>query len=122
MRREFGAVRGARQIAVAAVGQSVTLGEQTMVIPRECRSALRASWNSQVGAALFEELCQRFDKDYPTFIAELRKKRVHYLAFLDYPDAHSPLSVPRPTPSRLLTVNSKRSAATAVATFNPTTL
>ena len=28
-----------------------------------------------------------FDKDYPTFIAELRKKRAHYLAFLDYPDA-----------------------------------
>jgi len=49
--------------------------------------SLRASWNSQVGAALFEELCQRFDKDYPTFIAELRKKRAHYLAFLDYPDA-----------------------------------
>lgn len=49
--------------------------------------ALRASWNSQVGAALFEELCQRFDKNYPAFIAELRKKRLHYLAFLDYPEA-----------------------------------
>src|SRR5207247_9067408 len=49
--------------------------------------SLRASWNSQVGAAMFEELCQRLDKDYPTFIAELRKKRAHYLAFLDYPDA-----------------------------------
>ena len=34
MSREFGAVRGARQIALAAVGQSVTIGEQTMVIPR----------------------------------------------------------------------------------------
>ena len=49
--------------------------------------ALRATWNSQVGGTLFEELCQRFEKDYPTFIAELRKKRVHYLAFLNYPDA-----------------------------------
>ena len=39
MSREFGAVRGARQIALAAVGQSVTIGEQTMVIPRECRRA-----------------------------------------------------------------------------------
>ena len=29
MRRQFGAVRGARQIALAAVGQSVTIGEQT---------------------------------------------------------------------------------------------
>jgi len=49
--------------------------------------ALRATWNSQAGALLFEELCQRFEKDYPTFIAELRKKRDHYLAFLNYPDA-----------------------------------
>ena len=31
-------MRGARQIASARVGQSVTLGEQSMVIPRECRS------------------------------------------------------------------------------------
>lgn len=36
---------------------------------------------------LFEELCQRFENDYPTFIAELRKKRDHYLAYLNYPDA-----------------------------------
>ena len=49
--------------------------------------ALKASWNAEVGANLFEELCSRFHKSYPTFISELRKKRDHYLAFLNYPDA-----------------------------------
>src|SRR5215470_12036527 len=29
----------------------------------------------------------RYDHDYPAFMAELRKKRDHYLAFLKYPDA-----------------------------------
>jgi transposase-like protein len=48
---------------------------------------LRASWNAQTGAAQFEELCARFADDYPSFVAELRKKREHYLAFLNYPDA-----------------------------------
>jgi putative transposase len=49
--------------------------------------ALRSTWDEQVGITQFEELCQRFDHDYPTFMAELRKKRDHYLAFLKYPDA-----------------------------------
>ena len=49
--------------------------------------ALKSSWDPQVGVAQFEELCKRFEKSYPTFIAELRKKRDHYLAFLKYPDA-----------------------------------
>ena len=49
--------------------------------------ALRSTWDEQVGITQFEELCQRFDPDYPTFMAELRKKRDHYLAFLKYPDA-----------------------------------
>ena len=35
----------------------------------------------------FEDLCQRFQPGYPSFMAELRKKRDHYLAFLKYPDA-----------------------------------
>ena len=48
--------------------------------------AVRATWDEQVGITQFEELCQRFDHDYPTFMAELRKKRDHYLAFLRYPD------------------------------------
>ena len=34
----------------------------------------------------FEELCDRFAKAYPTWIDELRKKRLHYLAFLKYPE------------------------------------
>src|SRR5207249_9689987 len=49
--------------------------------------ALKSTWDQQVGITQFEELCQRFEKGYPTFIAELRKKRDHYLAFLKYPDA-----------------------------------
>jgi len=49
--------------------------------------ALRSTWDEQVGRTQFEELCQRFDHDYPAFMAELRKKRDHYLAFLKYPDA-----------------------------------
>jgi putative transposase len=49
--------------------------------------AVKCTWDEQVGITLFEELCQRFDKQYPTFIAELRKKRDHYLGFLKYPDA-----------------------------------
>jgi len=49
--------------------------------------AVRSTWDEQVGITQFEELCQRFDHDYPTFMAELRKKRDHYLAFLKYPDA-----------------------------------
>lgn len=48
--------------------------------------AVRSTWDEQVGITQFEELCQRFDHHYPTFIAELRKKRDHYLAFLKYPD------------------------------------
>ncbi len=34
----------------------------------------------------FEEICDRFSKSNPTWIAELRKKREHYLAFLKYPE------------------------------------
>jgi transposase-like protein len=49
--------------------------------------ALRDTWDEQVGRTQFEDLCQRFDRDYPAFMAELRKKRDHDLAFLKYPDA-----------------------------------
>ena len=49
--------------------------------------ALKSTWDEQVGISQFEQLCERFDHGYPTFIAELRKKRDHYLAFLKYPDA-----------------------------------
>ena len=49
--------------------------------------ALKASWNAETGALFFDQLCDRFQSSYPTFIAELRRKREHYLAFLNYPDA-----------------------------------
>jgi Transposase, Mutator family len=49
--------------------------------------ALRETWDEQVARTQFEELCQRFDPDYPAFMAELRKKRDPYLAFVKYPDA-----------------------------------
>src|SRR5215831_3267238 len=49
--------------------------------------ALKSTWDEQVGTAEFEQLCQRFQDSYPSFMAELRKKRDHYLAFLKYPDA-----------------------------------
>lgn len=48
---------------------------------------LKTSWNQEVASAQFEDLCQRFQSSYPSFIAEIRKKRDHYLAFLKYPDA-----------------------------------
>jgi putative transposase len=48
---------------------------------------IKSSWNLEVANQQFEELCQRFANSYPTFIAELRKKRSHYLAFLPYPES-----------------------------------
>jgi putative transposase len=48
--------------------------------------AIKSSWNVDVGNRQFEELCDRFAKAYPSWIAELRKKRTHYLAFLKYPE------------------------------------
>ena len=48
--------------------------------------ALKSTWDEQVGITQFEQLCERFEK-YLTFMAELRKKRDHDLAFLKYPDA-----------------------------------
>jgi putative transposase len=47
---------------------------------------LKMTWNEEVAAVQFEDLCQRFESGYPSFIAELRKKREHYLAFVRYPD------------------------------------
>jgi putative transposase len=48
---------------------------------------IKSSWNPEVAQQQFEQLCDRFAKSYPTFIAELRKKRPHYLAFIAYPEA-----------------------------------
>ena len=47
---------------------------------------VKTAWNVDVGAHQFEELCDRFADSSPAFIAELRKKREHYLAFLKYPE------------------------------------
>jgi len=49
--------------------------------------ALKSSWNLEVAHQQFEELCDRFAKTYLSFIPELRKKRQHYLAFLNYPES-----------------------------------
>jgi putative transposase len=48
--------------------------------------AIKASWDVEIGHRQFEELCDRFQKSSPSWIAELRKKRPHYLAFLTYPE------------------------------------
>jgi transposase-like protein len=48
--------------------------------------AIKATWDVEVGNRQFEELCDCFAQKYPTWIAELRKKRPHYLAFLKYPE------------------------------------
>jgi transposase-like protein len=48
--------------------------------------SIRTAWTSEVAAQQFEELCQRFEKSYATFVQELRKKRPNYLSFLNYPD------------------------------------
>ena len=49
--------------------------------------AIKSSWNLEVAQQQFEQLCDRFAPGYPSFITELRKKRPHYLAFLNYPEA-----------------------------------
>jgi putative transposase len=48
--------------------------------------AIKSSWSEDVGNCGFEELCDRFADDYPSWIVGLRKKRTHSLAFLKYPD------------------------------------
>jgi putative transposase len=47
---------------------------------------IKTCWDLEVANHLFEELCDRFAKTNPTWTAELRKKREHYLAFLKYPE------------------------------------
>jgi len=50
-------------------------------------TSIKSSWTVELANAQFEELCDRFAKSYPSWIAELRKKRNHYLAFLKYPES-----------------------------------
>jgi putative transposase len=47
---------------------------------------IKTCWDLELANHQFEELCDRFSKANPTWIAELRKKRHHYLAFLKYPE------------------------------------
>jgi len=49
--------------------------------------AITSSWNLEVANQQFEQLGDRFAKNSPAFVAELRKKRLHYLAFLNYPES-----------------------------------
>ena len=48
--------------------------------------AIRTCWDVELANVQFEELCDRFAKVNPTWIAEVRKKREHYLAFMKYPE------------------------------------
>jgi len=47
---------------------------------------IKTCWDLELANHQFEELCDRFAKVNPTWIAELRRKREHYLAFLKYPE------------------------------------
>jgi transposase-like protein len=47
---------------------------------------IKMAWNPNLAAAQFDDLCQDFEKSSPAFVAELRKKREHYLVFLGYPE------------------------------------
>jgi transposase-like protein len=47
---------------------------------------IKACWDPELAAVQFEALCQACTDAAPAFIAELRKKREHYLTFLRYPE------------------------------------
>jgi len=49
--------------------------------------AIKSCWNLELAHQQFEELCDRFTQTSSSFIAELRKKRPHYLAFLSFPES-----------------------------------
>lgn len=48
--------------------------------------AIKACWDMGLAAKQFDDLCEHFAQDAPTFIAEIKKKRDHYLYFLKYPE------------------------------------
>jgi putative transposase len=48
---------------------------------------IKGAWSPELAAGQFDDLCQHFTKHAPSFIAELTKKREHYLAFLRYPES-----------------------------------
>ncbi len=47
---------------------------------------IKTAWKPDLAKAQFDDLCQDFESASPTFVAELRKKRDHYLVFLGYPE------------------------------------
>jgi putative transposase len=47
---------------------------------------IKGAWNPELASTQFDDLCQQFAQHAPTFVAELTKKREHYLAFLAYPE------------------------------------
>jgi transposase-like protein len=49
-------------------------------------TSIKSCWDLDVATNQFQQLCDHFAKTYPAWIAELRKKHEHYLAFLKYPE------------------------------------
>jgi transposase-like protein len=49
--------------------------------------SIKTAWTPEVAASQFDELCDRFQDRYTSFITEVRKKRDHYLAFIQYPES-----------------------------------
>ena len=47
---------------------------------------MKTAWSEQVGTAQFDDLCECFVKDYPSWFGKLRKKHTHYPAFLKFPE------------------------------------
>jgi Transposase, Mutator family len=82
--------------------------------------AIKSSWNLEVANQQFEQLCDRFSENSPTFIAELRKKGQHYLVFLNYPESIRPsLSTTNSVEAINDQLEIKLCAATAAVTFIP---
>ena len=62
------------------------LGKQHAAEFQRRMKTIKSCYDAELAASQFEELCSHFDDVLPTFIAALRKKQKHYLAFLDYPE------------------------------------
>lgn len=49
-------------------------------------TAIRFCKDFDEGVSRFEKLCDKYSKEYPTYIKELLKKQNNYLCFLNYPE------------------------------------
>jgi putative transposase len=76
------------QLCVVHMQRNATthLSKQDSIEFQQRWRAIKTCWDLEIANHQFEELCDRFSKSNPTWIAELRKKREHYLAFLKYPE------------------------------------